>query len=130
MSASVQTQPHPGPLPTPRKTSAQVDRTMPKRRKVRAKKHKAASAAIPGTVPLAPPRVGNALVSHRMAKLPIPRVAQGVAALTSAFVAFKADFIQTILAAGTAPTEPQCVAWVGMFKADLDGACQSLAKAA
>ena len=66
----------------------------------------------------------------RLARTVTQPVAKGVTAQTSAFIAFKADFIQSLLAGNIAPTEQQCSAWVGMFKADLDGACQFIAKAA
>lgn len=94
----------------------------PRKKQARGRQARVAAAPTPKSAAAQP------LPQHRLART-VTQPPKGVSAQTSAFIAFKADFIQSLLAASTAPTEQQCAAWVAMFQADLNGACLSIAKA-
>ncbi|HEY3848364.1 MAG TPA: hypothetical protein VGL95_14755 [Acetobacteraceae bacterium] len=66
---------------------------------------------------------------HRLARTVTSTIANGVAAQTSAFIAFKADFIQSLLRGSEAPSEAQCTDWIGAFTADLKMVQSSIGKA-
>lgn len=125
MSATTQ---QPQPSPAAGKTNGHIDRTIKKRRKLRASKRNATAGTAPaprGAMPQPQP-------SHRLARAvtkPIA-MAHGVAGLTSSFVAMCADFTQQLLAAEIQPSGKQCEDWIAIFQASVNSVQSSIAKAA
>lgn len=136
MSATTQQQ-HPGPAPT--RTNGQVDRTIKKRRTMKAKQTQTTAAATraaapaassPATRAAAPgaqlPRTAAAakpLPQPRAAKPGTQSVRQAVRPLTEKFVAY---FCESY---GITPTEIQLSAMIDPFIAGIERVCRPLSKA-
>jgi hypothetical protein len=139
MSATTQTPAPPAPLPNGK---------VKQRRMLKAKpKPTAPAAAAPEPAPDTAPAIKAAAIKAKAIKkakglrtvgaktpgfvMKLPKPAPGsVTQLANAFFTLKADFVKSLFATGIAPTEKQCAAWVSMFKSDVEGACEFLAKAA
>ena len=86
---------------------------------------RAAGAALPGAGGMPQP-----LPEHRLPRLVTKPIANGIAAQTSAYVAFRADFVQSLLRGTTAPSDEQCEDWINAFTADLKMVRSSIGHAA
>lgn len=122
MSATTQQQ-HPGPAPT--RTNGQVDRTIKKRRTMKAKQTTAAASS-PASRAAAPAATATAkpLPQPRAAKPGTQSVRQAVRPLTEKFVAY---FCESY---GITPTEIQLSAMIDPFIAGIERVCRPLSKAA
>ena len=128
MSASTQpAQPSPLPQPASRKPSGGVDRTMPARRKQKAKGQRkrkaiAGAAPIPGAAAHAPPprAIAQPLPGHRLPRTLAGHPATGVPALTNSLMVLCGTFTGEISASGIVPTAQNCTHWVAILQACLD----------